>query len=138
MDVLDRSLLIDLVSATKAGDLGRIRLLLDRGVRPDVVDSESGLSALHAAVMFHTEALEIMLPYARSLDRAIIGGTALSYVVHEFADSKDEERRAELISALKVLLRAGANPQAGGADPALGLARLYNLPDLEALLKRPS
>ena len=136
VDSLRRSLLQDLVSAVTRGDSEHVQTLLLQGVRPDIIDLASGWSALHAAVLYNVKALDTLLPYARSLDGPqVMGGTPLSYVVHELKESPSPERSKDLMDALKTLLAAGANPRAGGPDQsALELAWLYGFGDIESML----
>lgn len=132
MELLAASLLRDLVSAVTHGDVEQVELLLDQGVPPDVIDQASGWSALHAAVLL----LEVLLAFARSPDAPeVMGGTPMSYVLHELGEPVSPARRDELLGALASLLAAGASPRAGGVDQTpLELARLYRLRDVESLL----
>ena len=136
MDPLSQSLLQDLISATRLGDLEAIERLLALGVRPNVIDIHSRLSALHAAVMYQVGTLELLLRHCDDPDRpTILGGTALSYAIHELGESPPPEKREALLGAIKALLEAGANPRYGAADQtALELVRLYGLKDVESLL----
>jgi ankyrin repeat protein len=137
MDSLSRSLLQDLVAATKVGDVEAMQTLLTRGARSDIVDTDSGWSALHAAVLFlHPGTLELLLRHCDNPDRAMVGGgTALSYAIHELGESPASEKREALLAAVQNLLAAGADPKVGGPDQtALELVRMYRLADIEPLL----
>ena len=137
MDPLSDSLLIDLVSATEQGDVEHVRRLLALGVRPDVIEHSSGWSALHKSVLHDPRLLPTLLEYTANPDAPqVMGGTALSYVVHELGENPDDNRKQQLFEAIEVLLHAGANPQTGAPDQtALELAALYNMPDVyDALL----
>lgn len=138
MNPLNIALHSDLVLATKAGDTQRATELLSIGVRPDIVDSSSGWSALHAAVVFNTDSLGVLLEHCIDPDGPKVGGgTPLSYVIHELGENPGANRRQRLIDALNMLLSAGASPSAGGPDQtALELVRLYRLPDIELILMR--
>jgi ankyrin repeat protein len=138
IDPLNDALLADLVSATKQGDAEQVRLLLGLGVRPDVVDHISGWSALHMSVLYNPLLLPTLLEHTSNPDLPkVMGGTPLSYVVHELGEKPDAERRQELFEAIALLLQAGANPKSGATDQtAIELARLYHMPDVEAALER--
>ncbi|SFK96736.1 ankyrin repeat domain-containing protein [Lysobacter sp. cf310] len=136
MELLAASLLRDLVSAVTQGDAEQVELLLVRGVPPDVIDQAAGWSALHAAVLHNPQLLKVLLAFARSPDAPeVMGGTPMSYVLHELGEAASPARRDELLMALASLLAAGASPRAGGVDQTpLELARLYRLRDIESLL----
>jgi ankyrin repeat protein len=136
MDSLNRSRIMDLVSATQRGDVAWMNQLLALDVRPEEIDLSSGLSALHAAVLFKPENLPTLLAHCRNPDYPrVMGGTPLSYIVHELGDQPNAARRNALLKAMNQLLRVGASPHAGGSDQTpLELARLYGLRDVEALL----
>ena len=138
MDPLVTSRVADLVSAIEQGDADYVGKLLALRVRVDAPDLLTGNTALHTAVLFHVELLPMLLPHAEDLDALDVGGsTALACVVHEIADAADPARRQQLIDAAGQLLHAGADPRAGVSDQsALALARLYEMPDVEALLER--
>lgn len=139
MDPLNASLLTDLVSATEQGDVEHVRRLLALGVRPDVIDLSSGWSALHSSVLHSPLLLPTLLEYTANPDAPqVMGGTPLSYVIHELGEQPDTKRKQQLFEAIDVLLQAGASPNVGGNDQtALELARLYKMPDVEnALLAR--
>jgi ankyrin repeat protein len=139
MDPLSDSLLVDLVSATKRGDVEHIRRLLALGASPHVIEPESGWSALHTSVLYNPLLLPTLLEYTADPDAPwVMGGTPLSYVVHELAEDPDDKRKQELFEAIAVLVQAGANPECGGADQtALELARLYGRRDIEDALLAP-
>lgn len=136
MNPLDKAFLSDLVLATKAGNTPRVTELLSIGVRPDIVDASSGWSALHAAVVFNSDSLSVLLEHCIDADGPKVGGgTPLSYVIHELGENPSTNRRQRLIDALNMLLRAGASPSVGGPDQtALELVRLYQLPEIEVML----
>jgi hypothetical protein len=136
MNPLSASLLSDLVSATERADVEHVRELLSLGVRPDLIDMMSGWSALHSSVLHCPLLLATLLEYTAAPDEPqVMGGTPLSYVVHELGENPDPQRRQQLLDAINLLLRAGANPKCGGADQtALALARLYKMPDVENFL----
>lgn len=136
MDLLSSLLVPDLVSATERGDSERMRELLMRGAKPEVIDRSTGWSALHSSVIHCPWLLATLLEYTSAPDEPQVGGgTPLSYVVHELGESPDLKRRLQLFVAVQILLRAGANPKCGGPDQtALGLARLYKMPDVEKVL----
>jgi hypothetical protein len=136
MNSLQRSLLSDLVAVTVQGDAEQVRRLLSLGVRPDAIDKSSGWSALHASVLHNPSLLPTLLKFTETPDSPLVmGGTPLSYVVHELGENPDPDRRQSLFEAIGLLMHAGANPQCGGSDQtALELARLYKMPEVEALL----
>jgi ankyrin repeat protein len=136
MTPFERSRIADLVAATKRGDVEYVDQLLAQGVRPDVIDLASGWSALHAAVLSAPELLPALLEYSADPDRPMVmGGTPLSYVIHELAEKPSDDRRQKLVGALHVLLDAGANPSAGAPDQsAHELAHLYGLDEIKPLL----
>lgn len=137
MDSLSQSLLQDLVAATDIGNVDAMQTLLTRGVRPDIVDTHSGWSALHAAVLsLHPGTLELLLRHCDNPDRPTVGGgTALSYAIHELGESPASEKREALLAAVQKLLAAGADPKAGASDQTpLELVRMYQLDDIEPLL----
>jgi hypothetical protein len=139
MDPLSRSLLVDLVSATEQGDAERVRDLLSIGVPPDVIDIESRWSALHASVIHNPMLLATLLGHTRNPDGPrVLGGTPLSYAVHELGEKPNPERKQQLLRAIELLLQSGADPTCGASDQsALELSRLYGMPDVEALLVQP-
>jgi hypothetical protein len=136
MDPLGDSLLFDLVSATKDGDVEHVRRLLALGVRPDRIEHQSGWSALHLSVLHQPSLLPILLEHTATPDAPwVMGGTALSYVVHELAEHPAAARKAQLLEAMDVLLRAGAEPGGGDGDQSpFALARIYGLRDVEEIL----
>lgn len=136
MNPLSASLVSDLVSATERGDSEHVRELLLRGAKPDVIDMTSGWSALHSSVLHCPLLLATLLEYTTAPDAPqVMGGTPLSYVVHELGENPDPQRRQQLFDAINLLLRAGANPKCGGPDQAaLELARLYKMPEVESVL----
>ena len=136
MDPLSASVLIDLVSAAGQSDVEHVRRLLALGVRPDVIETRSGWSALHSSVLHNPPLLPTLLEYTDDPDAPLVmGGTPLSYVVHELAEHPDDKRKQQLFEAIEVLLQAGANPACGAADQTpLELARLYRRPDIEDAL----
>lgn len=138
MDPLVTTRVADLVSAVEQGDADYVGKMLALRVRVDTPDLLTGNCALHTAVLHHIELLPMLLPHAEDPDALDVGGsTALACVVHELADATDPARRQQLIDAAGQLLQAGANPHAGVAEQsALALARLYEMPDVEALLER--
>ena len=138
MDPLNRLLLQDLVSATKSGSEEQLVKLLSMGVQPNVVDSSSGWSALHAAVLFNLGSLPMLLRHCTEPDVPTVGGgTPLAYVVHELGENPAPGRSQELVAAIEMLLSAGARPGAGVGDQTpLELARLYRLSDVQVLLER--
>ena len=138
MDPLLTTRVADLVSAVEQGDADYVGKMLALRVRVDAPDLLTGNCALHAAVLFHLELLPMLLKHAQDPDALDAGGsTALACVVHEIADAQDAARRTQLVGAAEQLLRAGADPRAGVAEQsALVLARLYDMPDVEALLAR--
>jgi hypothetical protein len=127
------SLLFDLVSSTQAGDEEQVRRLLSLGVRPDLIEHQSGWSALHASVLHNPSLLPVLLEHTATPDLPkVMGGTALSYVVHELAEHPDADRKSQLLEAMDVLLRAGAEPGGGEAGQSpFTLARIYGLRDVE-------
>ncbi|MGB6030297.1 hypothetical protein ACVCL3_05160 [Rhodanobacter sp. UC4437_H4] len=136
MDPLDQSLLMDLVLAIKDGEEERVHQLLTLGVPPDRIDKSSGWSALHASVLYNTVFLPALLQRTLNPDApTVLGGTALSYAVHELGENPSIERQRQLHDAIGLLRRSGANPKFGGPDQsALELSRLYRMPDVEQLL----
>ena len=140
MNPLDRPLLIDLVAAVEQGDEDHARQLLALGVRPDVIESTSGWSALHASILHAPSLLPLLLAHSAEPDGPqVLGGTPLSYVVHELGERPDAPRRQQLFEAMDLLLAAGADPMCGGSNQsALELSRLYRMPDVEAWLLKNS
>ena len=138
MDPLAATRVADLVSAVEHGDADYVNKMLALHAPVDAADVLTGNSALHAAVLYHVELLPELLKHADNPDALDIGGaTPLSCVVHELSDTSDASRRQQLVDAATHLLRAGADPRAGASDQsALELARLYELPEVEALLVR--
>lgn len=136
MDPLGDSLLIDLVSATEAGDAEQVRRLLALGVRPDLIEHRSHWSALHVSVIHNPSLVPILLEYTRTPDLPqVMGGTPLSYVVQELAGHPDAGRRQQLFQAMDTLLKAGADPAGGQNDQSpFALSRLYGLHDVEDAL----
>lgn len=111
-------------------------MLLELRVQPDMLDIGSGYGALHAAAIFAPNLLPVLLPHSVHPDKAgVLGGTALSYVVHELGECPDAERQKSLLHAAELLLKSGAKPWIQNADQSLlSLARAYDLPDVEELL----
>lgn len=136
MSLLGALLVPDLVSATERGESARVRELLLRGAKPDVIDGVTGWSALHSSILHCPWLLATLLEYTTAPDEPKVGGgTPLSYVVHELGENPEPMRRQHLFAAIHLLLRAGANPQCGGPDQtAIGLARLYKMPEIEKVL----
>ena len=136
MDPLAATRVADLVSAVEQGDADYVNKMLAVHAHVDEADVLTGNSALHAAVLHHVELLPALLEHAGNPDALdAAGATPLSYVVHELGDAPDAARRRQLVDAATRLLRAGADPRAGASDQsALELARLYELPEIEALL----
>ena len=136
MGPVSASLLSDLVHATEHGDVEHVRRLLALGVRPDVIDLSSGWSALHSSVLHNPLLLPTLLEYTADPNAPqVMGGTPLSYVVHELGEHPDAGRKQKLLDAIDLLLRAGADPKGGGGDQtALELARLYKMSDVENAL----
>ena len=136
MGPLSRSLVRDLVSAIEQQDTERVGHLLSMGVPPDAIDIHSSWSPLHASVVYSPTLLAPLLAHTHNPDGPqVLGGTPLSYVVHELGEEPSPERKQQLLGALELLLQAGANPKCGASDQtALELSRLYGLCDVEALL----
>ncbi|MCM5682459.1 hypothetical protein M8A51_23265 [Schlegelella sp. S2-27] len=136
MDPLAATRVADLVSAVEQGDAEYIDRMLALQVQVDEPDVLTGNSALHAAVLYHLELLPALLKHAANPDALDVGGaTPLSCVLHELGEGPVGARRQQLVEAAAHLLHAGADPRAGASDQsALELARLYELPDVEALL----
>src|SRR6185369_1425052 len=112
---------------------------LGLGVRPDVIDRSSGWSALHKSVLYNPLLLPTLLEHTADPDAPkVMGGTPLSYVVHELAEKPDDQRKQQLFEVVTLLLRAGASAESGAVDQTpLELARLYRMPDVEAALVDP-
>jgi hypothetical protein len=136
MESFENSRVADLVSAIQQNDEQRVNMLLELRVQPDTVDIGSGYSALHAAAVFAPNILPVLLPHCAHPDSAVVmGGTALSYVVHELGECPDAERQKALLNAAEQLLKSGAKPWIKDTDQSpMSLARAYNLPDVEELL----
>ena len=136
MNPLNPSLLSDLVASTVQGDFEHVQRLLSLGVPPDVIDLSSGWSALHACVLHHPSHLESLLASSTDPDAPwVAGGTPLSYVVHELGEQPDENRRLQLLHAIELLLKAGANPKCGESDQtAVSLAVQYQMPEVLSAL----
>ena len=137
MSVVSDSLLKDLIAAVKSRDDAHIDCLLSLGVSPDVIEPGDTWSALHAAVIFNIGALPKLLSHSRDPDAPqVLGGTPLSYVVHELGEKPEPARRAELFVAMRLLKDKGASALAGGPDQRpMELARLYEMPDVEDRLQ---
>ena len=136
MDPLSTSLLLDLLAATEDGNVAEMRRLLALGVKPDVAAPSSKWSALHTCILYNPSLLPILLEYTSAPDSPwVMGGTPLSYVVHELGENPSTERRQELFQAISLLLRAGADPRCGGSDQSpLYLSRMYEMPEVEMAL----
>jgi ankyrin repeat protein len=122
----------DLVKAAGAGDVAKVRSLLDQGVDPNAASSGMGRSALaYAAFYKRAEVMEVLLaagadPNARSK----LGQTAL----HEVLNAPGPSRKLEMV---KLLLAHGADVNAKdniGMTP-LALAKLDELEDVATLLQ---
>lgn len=135
-DPLADSFLRDLIEATRTGDLERMDHLLSSGIRPDARETISGDSALHAAMAHHPELVARLLPFAVDPDAPRAGiGTPLAHVVQELGENPPPAVRQKLLQAMKELLAAGADPWYRGTDYSpVELARLHELPEIEALL----
>jgi ankyrin repeat protein len=136
--VLADSLLRDLVYAAEHGDSARVATLLDLGLKPDKVDAASRRTALFAAACAgQAEIVRQLLAHVPDPDREeVFRTTPLAYVIHELGEGPAEPQRTQLMTIVRLLLEAGANPS-GGSDrdqTPFSLARGYKLKDIEALL----
>ncbi|KAJ7549705.1 hypothetical protein O6H91_07G063900 [Diphasiastrum complanatum] len=96
-----------LAGAAQAGDVARMKSLLEKGANPDG-SSEDGYTPLHfAARSGHLQACRLLLQYGASADRRTRAGSATS--LHRAAYAGHEE-------VALLLLEHGANPSAVDAD----------------------
>jgi ankyrin repeat protein len=139
MNVLQDSLARDLLAAAHAGDLKRLRGLLDAGVDPTHVPSVCFAPALHHAVeAASVEVVQELLGRGCPPDiRDRAKQTALGTVVHALGEGRDAPGAARLKHIGELLMERGASPT-GSCDSehtALSLARAYGRPDLVTWLE---
>ena len=139
LNVSQDSLARDLLAAAQAGDIERLRRLLDAGVDPTYLPAGGFAPALHHAVeAASVEVVQELLGRGcppEICDRA--KQTALGTVVHELGEGRDEPTTARLKRIGELLMERGASPT-GSCDSehtALSLARAYGRPDLESWLE---
>lgn len=139
MSVLQDRLGLELMEATHAGDIERIRRMLDAGVDSTYLPANRFAPALHRAVdAASVEVAQDLLGRGCPPDiRDRAKQTALGTVVHELGRGRDEPDATKLKRIGELLMERGASPTSpcGSEHTALSLARAYGRPDLESWLE---
>ena len=138
LKVSQNSLARDLLAAAHAGDIERIRRLLDAGVDPTYLPADGFAPALHHAVEAASmKVVQELLGRGCPPDiRDRAKQTALGTVVHELGEGRDEPT-ARLKCIGELLMERGASPtrSCDSEHTALSLARAYGRPDLVSWLE---